>query len=41
LPIEKINEEETEKEFVNRVIEIANNKSVYNVVKQISTKITF
>ena len=41
LPIEKINEEETKEEFINRVIEIINKKSVCKVVKQVSISVTF
>lgn len=41
LPVDKISEKETKEQFVKRVIDIINNKSVYRVVNQVSTEITF
>lgn len=41
LPVDKRNEYETKEQFQQRVIDEVNNKSVYHVVNQVSTEITF
>ena len=41
LPVDKLTENETKKEFVQRVIDTINNKSVCRVVNQVSTEVTF
>jgi hypothetical protein len=41
LPMDKETETETKDEFVQRLIGIINTKSVYRVVKEINTQITF
>mgnify|MGYP000624278980 CR=1 FL=1 len=41
LPVDKRNEYETKEQFQQRVIDEVNNKSVYRVVNQVSTEITF
>lgn len=41
LPIEKINDKETKEQFVQRIIDTINHKSVVKFVKQVSTQVTF
>ena len=41
LPIEKLNDNETKEEFVNRIIDTIQTKSVVKFIKQVSTEITF
>lgn len=41
LPIEKLNEKETKKQFVKRVINTINENSVFRVVNQVSTNVKF
>ena len=41
LPVDKLTETETKEQFVQRIIDTINNKSVCSVVNQVSTEITF
>lgn len=41
LPVDKISEDETKEQFVQRIIGTINHKSVYRVVNEVSTEITF
>lgn len=41
LPIEKETDDETKEQFTSRVVDLINKKSVKQVVKQVSTQITF
>ena len=41
LPVDKISEDETKEQFVQRIIGTINHKSVYRVVNQVSTEVTF
>lgn len=41
LPMDKISSKETKEQFVQRVIDTINQKSVCRVVNQVSTEITF
>lgn len=41
LPVDKVSENETKEQFVQRVINTINHKSVCRVVNQVSTEITF
>lgn len=41
LPVDKISDKETKEQFVQRVIDTINQKSVCRVVNQVSTEITF
>jgi len=41
LPVDKKTEDETKEQFVQRIIGTINHKSVYRVVNEVSTQITF
>lgn len=41
LPVDKISEDETKEQFVQRIIDTINHKSVYRVVNEVSTEVTF
>lgn len=41
LPVDKVSEDETKEQFVQRVINTINGESVCRVVNQVSTEITF
>lgn len=41
LPVDKISEDETKEQFVQRIIGTINHKSVYRVVNEVSTEVTF
>jgi hypothetical protein len=41
LPVDKISKNETKEQFVQRIKDVINNKSVYRVVNEVSTEITF
>jgi hypothetical protein len=41
LPMDKETETETKEQFAKRIVDTINNKSVYRVVKELNTQITF
>ena len=41
LPVDKISDKETKEQFVQRIIDTINHKSVYRVVNKVSTEVTF
>ena len=41
LPVDKVAESETKEQFVQRVVDTINQKSVCRVVNQVSTEVTF